>query len=223
VITSVSASPRRKAFLVGQCAVDRHELTRIHKRGFGYLCLRCSGLLLLLVAACQAGGEIKPDLTTAQTVAQRAQQCREAAARKPEYLVLRAHMPLDGIDQADLRQMSDPRMISSSEIVALTDWSGDMQQCRNQIVDAMSRASLSGYAPIVLAEWDRQDRVVVELSQRKISWGEAVLRLRESRTTLLTGINEETERQSSALTRSAQAERANQTALINAFTRLVPW
>jgi hypothetical protein len=52
--------------------------------------------------------------------------------------------------------------------------------------------------------------------------GEAVLRLRESKTTLLTGINEESGRRSAALTRSAEAQRANRGALLNAFTRLVP-
>jgi hypothetical protein len=113
-------------------------------------------------------------------------------------------------------------LILSFEIVALTDWSNDMQQCRNEVVAAGAHDSLSGYVPIVLAEWDRQDRVVVQLIQRKVSWGEAVLRLRESRTVLLTGINEESQRRGAALTRSAEAERANRTALLNAFTRLVP-
>jgi hypothetical protein len=114
---------------------------------------------------------IKPDLSALEaTAAQQAQECREAAARKPEYQVLQAHMPLAGIDQADLRQMADARLISSSEIVALTDWSNDMQQCRNEIVAAGARNNLSGYVPIVLAEWDRQDRVVVQLIRRKIPW-----------------------------------------------------
>jgi hypothetical protein len=72
--------------------------------------------------------------------------------------------------------------------------------------------------------WQLQcaDWVVVQLIQRKIPWGEAVLRLRESKTTLLTGINEESGRRSAALTRSAEAQRANRGALLNAFTRLVP-
>jgi hypothetical protein len=116
--------------------------------------------------------------------------------------------------------MADLGLISSSEIVALIDWSNDIQQCRNEIIAA--RNSLSGYVPIVLADWDRQDRVVVQRIQQKIPWGEAVLRLRESRTALLTDINEESDRQGSALTRSAEAERANRTPLLNAFTRLVP-
>jgi hypothetical protein len=175
-----------------------------------------------LVTACQTGGEIRPDLSALETTTQQAQQCHEAVARKHEYQVLQVHMPLAGIDQADLSQMADARLISSSEITALTDWSNDIQQCRNEIIVAGARDSLSDYVPIVLAEWDRQDRVVVQLIQRKIPWGEAVLRLRESRTALLTGINDESNRRGAALTRSAEAERANRTALLNAFTRLVP-
>jgi hypothetical protein len=204
--------------LVWRWALAHRDL---RSSAFGYLGIRCSRLLLLLIAACQ-GGEIKPDLSALETTAKQAQECHDVAARKPEYQVLQAHMPLAGIDQADLRQMADERLISSSEIVALTDWSNDMQQCRNEIVAAGADDSLSGYVPIVLAEWDRQDQVVVQLIQRKISWGEAVLRLRESRTTLLTGINEESQRRGTALTRSAEAQRANRAALLNAFTRLVP-
>jgi hypothetical protein len=219
VVTSVSASPRRNTSLLSRSAVDHRELCQIGSSAFLYLRVRRCCLLLLLVAACQTG-EIKPDLCALETTAQQAQQCREAAARKPEYQMLQAHLPLAGIDQSDLRQMADPSLISSSEIVALTDWSSEIQQCRNEIIAA--RNSLSSYVPIVLAHWDRQDRLVVQLIQRKIPWGEAVLRLRESRTALLTGINEESNRQGSALTRSAEAERANRTALLNAFTRLVP-
>ena len=221
MITSVSASPRRKTLFVGRWTVDRREFPQIGSSAFVYLHVRCCRLLLLLVAACQTG-QIKPDLSALEATAQQAQECREAADRKPEYQVLQAHMPLAGIDQADLRQMADARLISMSEIVALTDWSNDMQQCRNEIVAAGANDNLSSYVPIVLAEWDRQDRVAVQLIQRKIPWGEAVLRLRQSRTVLLTGINEESERQGAALTRSAEAERANRTALLNAFTRLVP-
>jgi hypothetical protein len=217
------AGPRRKAFLIAPWTVDRHRQIKLRAQDLNTCAFRCCRLLILLVAACQSGNQGKPDLGAIEAIAQQAQQCREAADRKPEYQVLQAHMPLAGIDQADLRQMADTTMISSSEIVALTGWSGDMQQCRDEIVDAEARTTLSGYVPIILADWDRQDRVVVQLIQRKTSWGEAVLRLRESRTALLTGINEETERQGSALTRSAQAERANRIALLNAFTRLVPW
>jgi hypothetical protein len=168
--------------LVRQGPVDHRELRQSGGSAFRHLRIRCCRLLLLLVAASQTGGEIKPDLSALETTAQQAQECREAAAHKPEYRVLQVHLPLAGIDQADLRQMADARLVSSSEIVALTDWSNDIQQCRHEIVAAETRSSLSGYVPAVLAEWDRQDRVVVLLIQRQIPWGEAVLRLRESRT-----------------------------------------
>ncbi len=131
-MTSVSASRRRKTFLVWRWALAHCELRR---PAFGYLGIRCSRLLLLLVAACQTG-EIKPDLSALEATVKQAQECHDVAARKPEFQVLQAHMPLAGIDQADLRQMADERLISSSEIVALTDWSNDMQQCRNEIVAA---------------------------------------------------------------------------------------
>jgi hypothetical protein len=189
----------------------------------GYLRIR-SSLLLLLIAACQTAGEtgFRTETSALDTAVQQAQECHAAAASKPEYYVLQAHMPLADIDQADLGQMADARLISRSEIVVLADWSRDIRQCRNEIVAAATRSSLSAYVPIVLAHWDRQDRIVVQLVQRKIPWGEAVLRLKASRTGLFTDLSEENDRRSSALSRSAEAEQANRAAMLNAFARLVP-
>jgi hypothetical protein len=183
-----------------------------------------SSLLLLLVAACQTAGEtsFQTETSALDTAVQQAQECHAAAARKPEYHVLQAHMPLADIEEADLGQMADARLISASEIMVLADWSRDIQQCRNEIVAAATRSNLSAYVPVVLAHWDRQDRIVVQLVQRKIPWGEAVLRLKASRTVFLTGISEENDRRGSAVSRAAEAEQANQAAMLNAFARLVP-
>jgi hypothetical protein len=179
---------------------------------------------LLLVAACQTadGTGFRTETSALDTAVQQAQECHAAAARKPDYEMLRAHMPLADIDQADLRQMAEAKLISPSEIMVLANWSHDIRQCRNEIVAAATRSSLSAYVPIVLAHWDRQDRIVVQLVQRKIPWGEAVLRLKASRTGLLTDISEENDRRSSAISRSAEAEQANRAAMLNAFARLVP-
>ena len=86
----------------------------------------------------------------------------------------------------------------------------------------MEQSGLSSYVPIVLADRDRQDRIIVQLMQRKISWGEAILQLKASRTILLAGISEESEHRGSERSRSAEADRANHAAMLNAFTRLVP-
>jgi hypothetical protein len=171
---------------------------RIGRAAFGNLRIPCN-LLLLLIAACQTAGEIRSQTGAGavETAAQQVQECRATAARKPEYQMLRTHMPLASIDQADLGQMADVRLIPPPEIVVLADWSRDIRQRRNEVVAAAARSSLSGYIPIVLADWDRQDRIVVQLVQRKIPWGEAVLRLKASRTALLAGVSEENDRRGS--------------------------
>jgi hypothetical protein len=196
---------------------------RIARAASGNLRIPCS-LLLLLIAGCQTAGGIRSQTGAGavETAAQQVQECRATAAGKPEYHMLRTHIPLADIDQADLGQMADVRLISPPEIVMLADWSRDIQQCRNEVVDAATRSNLAGYIPIVLADWDRQDSIVVQLVQRKIPWGEAVLRLKASRTALLAGISEETDRRGSAVTRSAEAARSNRAALLNALVRLVP-
>ena len=182
------------------------------------------GLLLLMLTTCQTGGEIKSqaDADAVDMAAQNAQDCRAMAEREPEYQVLREHMPLIDIGQADLQQMLDARLISAPERVALARWSHDVQQCGSQVVAMATRNGLSSYVPIVLADRDRRDRILVLLVQRKIAWGEAVLRLKASSTVLQAGITEETSRRDTESRRSSDAERAHRAALLNAFFRLVP-
>jgi hypothetical protein len=131
-------------------------------------------------------------------------------------------MPLTDIEQADLGQMADARSISPPEVVALADWADEIQRCRNEIMTAAEHTGLSSYVPIVLADGDRQDRIIVQLMQRKISWGEAILQLKASRTVLLAAISAESEHRGSERSRSAEADRANHAAMLSAFTRLVP-
>jgi hypothetical protein len=178
----------------------------------------------MLVAACQTEGDIQSrnEASAFEAAAKQARECRAAMASRPEFQVLGAHMPLADIDQADLAQMLDVSLASPSEIAVLAAWSHGILQCRNEVEEAATRSGLSSYIPIILADGDRQDRIVVELVQRKISWGEAVLRLKASRTALVTGVSDEADRRGAALTRSAEAERANRAALMNAWFRLVP-
>jgi hypothetical protein len=220
---TISTELGRNLVLI-ECRIKYHYASlRISRLAFGTPLVLC-GLLLLLMAACQTAGEVRSrtDASAVETAAQQAQECRAGVARKSEYQILRAHMPLADIEQADLGQMADTRLISPPEVTALANWSNDIQQCRSNGVTAVERSGLSSYVPIVLADRDRQDRIAVQLKQRQITWGEAVLRLKASRTALLAGISEETERRGSELSRSAEAERANRAALLNAFTRLVP-
>jgi hypothetical protein len=75
------------------------------------------------------------------------------SARKPEYEMLRAHMPLADIDQATLGQMAaGAALISPPKSGVLTDWSHDIQQCRNEIVAAATRSGLSAYVRSSLAD-----------------------------------------------------------------------
>ena len=181
-------------------------------------------LLLLIAAGCQTAGEVRSqgDMEAVNAAAKQAQECRATAARKPAYGSLGEHMPLANIEAADLHQMTDATLISPAETVALSAWSHDPQQCRNAVVAMAERSGLSSYLPSVLADRDRQDRILVLLIQRKIHWGEAVLRLKASRTDLLAGLAEESEQRAAAYERSSEAARADRVALLNAVFRLAP-
>jgi hypothetical protein len=209
--------------LTGRWAVRDCQSRRTDAAVWGRRHLAC-GALLLLAAACQTAGGIqsRTDAAAFEAAAQQARECRTEVGQRPGYELLRRHMPLGDIQQADLRQMADPSLISATEARVLIEWSHDMQRCRNASVRAATRSGLSSYVPIVLAGWDRQDHIAVRLLQRKITWGEAVMRLKASNTTLLAGLGEEANRRLSALTRSAEAERAHRAALLNAFSGFAP-
>jgi hypothetical protein len=130
-------------------------------------------------------------------------------------------MPVHTRDAA-LTQLADTDFISSDEKVALRGWFRDMGQCRNILPAAVTQQGLYSFLPAILADEDRQDRIYTLLIQKKITWGEAVLRLKASRTGLLESLAATNDRLQAEATQSEQAVRVNQTGLLNALTRLAP-
>jgi hypothetical protein len=182
------------------------------------------GLLLFAVTACGSAGERKRaiEVDRLSHVAREAEACRAAGASKAEIQALRQRLPLHDIDEASLEQMADTRFASGPEKSALAVWSGVSGQCGAQARSALARIGLASYIPAILANQDRQDHVFVQIVHGKIPWGDAVLRLKASRTALWSTIAEENDRRSLEFDRSTEAARANRTAILDAFTQMVP-
>lgn len=92
-------------------------------------------------------------------------------------------MPLDDIGRASLLQMADPELVTSSEVAALDAWTGDLNACRERLLQVANK-TLPAFGPIVEASRDDDDAIFVELAQRKLTWGRAVMRLKSTRTRL---------------------------------------
>jgi hypothetical protein len=182
------------------------------------------GVLLFAVTACGSAGGRKQaaELDRLGHAAQEVESCRAAGASKPDVQVLRQRMPLRNIDEADLEQMAEMRFASNPEKSALAVWSGVTGQCGAEARKALARVGLSSYIPAILANQDRQDHIFVQLVQGRIRWGDAVLRLKASRTALWSAVAEENDRRYTEFERSTEAARANRTAILDALTQMVP-
>jgi hypothetical protein len=189
-------------------------------KGIGAAC----SLLLFAVAACGYAGERRQaaELDRLVHAAQEAESCRAAGASKADVQVLRERVPLRNIDEASLEQLADRKFASDREKSALTVWSGVTGHCGAQARTALARIGLSSHIPAILANRDRQDHIFVQLVQGKIRWGDAVLRLKASRTVLWSAVAEENDRRDTEFERSTEAARANRTAILDAFTQMMP-
>lgn len=155
---------------------------------FGAYRVAALAVALPLVAACGAAQFVAPYATQANlqrfsTAAQEAVACRAAAARNTRYRILERRLPLADIGSASLVQMTDPEFATPSEIAALDAWTSDLTVCRERLLTVTSD-TLPAFGPIIEASRDDDDATFVELAQHKLSWGKAVMRLKQTRTKL---------------------------------------
>ena len=150
---------------------------------------RPAGLAALSVlASCGASQLFTPYASRANlqrfaAAAQAAMECRAAAARNPQYRILDRRIPLADVGAATLHQMADPDLVASSEVAALDAWLGELNACREKLLQA-ANDTLPAFGPIIEASRDDDDAIFVELAQHKLTWGNAVMRLKSTRTKL---------------------------------------
>ena len=109
--------------------------------------------------------------------------CRATAAQNPRYRILDERMALTDIGSASLPQMTDPALATRAQILALDAWSHDLNACREQLLQ-VTYNTLPSFGPIIEAARDQDDATFVQLAERKVTWGKAVMQLKRSRTTL---------------------------------------
>jgi hypothetical protein len=90
---------------------------------------------------------------------------------------------LTNMAEASLPQMADPRFASKSEIAALGAWSLNLSECRERLLEVADN-TLPSFGPIIDGSGNEDDAIFVQLSQHKMAWGTAVLRLKYNRTKL---------------------------------------
>ncbi len=177
----------------------------------------------VVLGACSTSADIEADAfsTDAMTISRDAASCRRSLADDAEYQPVARRMPLVDIDQATVQQMADTRLASSNEVGALLAWAHELQKCRHNTMAAIRQRAPIALASVLTA-WNGEDEVFVLLSKRRLSWGDAVIRLRSNRAELLAKLTDQAFRESAQLNASKQAELSRRVSILNALTNLAP-
>ena len=187
--------------------------------------LKCviAAIASLMAGACSTSADVNADefSADAMTISQDAASCRRSLADNIEYGPVARRMPLVDIYQATVQQMADTRLASANEVSALLAWAQELQKCRYKTLAAIRQRAPIALASVLTA-WNGEDEVFVLLSKRRLSWGDAVIRLRSNRADLLSKLTEQAFRESAQLSASKQAELSRRVSILNALTNLAP-
>ncbi len=91
---------------------------------------------------------------------------------------LRPHVPLNVMD-ASLEQMTDEKKATKSEIQAIYKVYPETQSCRRNAAESLEPLTPS-IVSIMVDEWQRWDTIEISLVKRKISWGEAITKAKNT-------------------------------------------
>jgi hypothetical protein len=182
---------------------------------------------LPLLAACAVQSQIaairgtEADLQHFVAATNDSVACRAVAARSPRYRVLDERMPLTDIGAASLRQMADQRYASRVEIAALDAWSHDLDACRIRLL-RVAYSTLPSFGPIIERAGNEDDATFVQLTQYKITWGTAVMRMKNNRTKLRSDLIARVDQVIAELGKIQQEQLNRRTTIFSSIIRIIP-
>lgn len=112
-----------------------------------------------------------------QSAGQQLQACSSAVYNSVAFDPLRAKLPF-AADQATLAQMTDASFASDQEIAILLSVHGQLQACRAAFLDQISQTTPS-VVPIFAASATESEGSLIDLIQKKQSWGDHVRRVKK--------------------------------------------
>ncbi len=122
------------------------------------------------------------------------------------------------VRQATLEQLSDASKITKVEAAAIFKVHPRLQECRHSALDQIAQTTPT-FVPILANEYSKNDLLLVDLIQRKISWGEELKRARELVADATAELMQEGERIDAGLEQSHEAELARRQAAFNALSQ----
>jgi hypothetical protein len=185
-----------------------------------------AGAMPLIASACVGPPQLEMrnlelDLQRFVAAADDAIACRATAAQNPRYRILAERMPLTDIGPASLSQMTDPDLATPAQMSALDAWSHDLNACREQLLQVTYQA-LPSFGPIIEAARDEDDATFVQLTERKVTWGEAVMRLKRNRTTLRANLTARADQVLAELGKQEQEQLNRRATILSSIIRALP-
>jgi hypothetical protein len=130
--------------------------------------------VVLLGCATAAQRQIQTMATNTRSASQTFQVCVLTLYNSPEVEPLRANLPPDP-NRATLAQLANRNLATDAEIRAILENHPKLQACRQAFLDQISRTTPT-FVPIFLATETSTDNEIINLIQKKISWGEFLQR-----------------------------------------------
>lgn len=164
--------------------------------------------LILVLGGCatQAERQFQTMRADNKAAADQFNECTTAVYNDPEISVLRAHLPLKSAD-ATLQQLSDQSYISPTEYNAVSVRHAKNKECRRVFLHYVS-LSEPALVPVFISSYNKGDDALIELMQRKVTWGEYVRDGRDRAAASAAALREEHRRVVSGLKQDHEAEMA---------------
>jgi hypothetical protein len=125
------------------------------------------------VAGCSTAAQRQAALMMQQAkpVMERGTICMAAVKNNPIYEPLARRTPFDGRDNATLRQLADTDKANEEEIELIIAANNESTPCRQYVVEGFMKI-LPSLVTIFVESYHQLEIAMVDLIQRKITWGE---------------------------------------------------
>jgi hypothetical protein len=172
-------------------------------------------ILGLIAAGCAEQAQRPADNT--ETASARLKTCATAVYNSPEAEPIRPHTVID-LKDATPQQLNDPSKATSGEIAAIYNVHPAIQACRRSFITAIEQTTPT-YVPILAEQYEKSERGLAELVQRRISWGSYLRLVRAQAAKAQTKLTAAAHEIDAGLPQSREAQLARQKAATDAVAR----
>lgn len=176
-------------------------------------------LATLLLSACTTNAQRQAQVISESRKASAVQlrACSKAVSDLPEYQILDPHIPRD-IRTATLEQLMDRSLVTDEEIAAVLFVHPKTQVCKEQYISQISSTTPT-LGTIIATMFTKTERSLIDLLQRRKSWGDHIQSVKEIATQYMSEIAAEEQRINSGLAQSHANELQQRQAAANAITQ----